>query len=195
VGSNVFRVFPDQKRVLELSTGKVDPFATNLAAILMKETNFKYDMRQDKLDGRSVDVIVMKLLSPAERQLKQAADKTEAKTQIPLIAKEEKWIDHETHLIYQLLAFDKHGDLISGTRYFNVQTNVDLPESLFTIPQDYSREADNSASHILKQIVGGGNISAAKSNPKTAGYIFLTLLILQGGGLLVWALLRRKSKR
>jgi hypothetical protein len=178
-------------------------------------------MRKDKLDNRDVNVVVITLLESALKEQEIIAKKTTLPFPIPksipaalvpvtpVIATEEKWIDAGNNLVVQTLFYNPNGKLITGTKYSNIQTNIELPNSLFEIPTNFAvvsvknntdfsiAVAKQSVENLLKhEIQFPPKEPRAQANVQTTGrYIVLGAVILQLIGALVWVILRHKRKQ
>jgi hypothetical protein len=148
----------------------------------------------------------MTMREPALQQQEKMVEELDFKAPVPVITKQEKWVDAENNIILQLLTYNKNGHLISGIKYSNIQTNVELPQSLFEIPADYTHVTVNN-NDAIKEIVKTTIATISKQGFKPSlnepietqharnriGYAFLVFFILQGGGLLVWSIIRRRK--
>jgi len=199
--NKVLQIFPKQKRVIEMSTdAPVDPYTLELAQILADVGNFSLKMRRDTLDGADVYVLDMALSKPALQKQAAAAKKMNAK--MPIIARQERWVDAESHIILQFLSYDKEGTLITGTKYSNIETDIDLAPNLFSAPADFARvEVANTAKlveEVVKETIAASVVSVSDPQQpgRRSGFLvtFLTINAFALFALLIWMYRRKRSQ-
>ncbi|MGA2179428.1 MAG: hypothetical protein ABSH15_07595 [Verrucomicrobiota bacterium] len=195
LGNKIFQIFPDQKRVLELQATNSDN--QTLSALLQDTNNFTLKMRQEASSSNNFYVVVITFLKPALEQQATAAAKWHVK--VPIVATQERWIDAANDIVLQTMSYDVEGHLLGGFKYSNVQTNIDLPESLFEIPTNFAVVKMKESLEFVKQVTEKTLEQPAKLSPEKKGSLWIRWVVVLGamiligiGPLIVKMLSRRK---
>ena len=150
--NRVLQIFPNQKRVVEMSTkAPPDPYTLELAQILADVRNFSLEMRRDTLDGADVYVLDMALTDPALAKQAAVVEKMNAKA--PIFARQKQWVDTRSHIVLQTQFYDNKGTLVTGTKYSNIKTDIDLAPNLFSAPAEFAKVEVASAKELIKETV------------------------------------------
>jgi len=186
LGSNVFAVFADQKRAIKApEEKKSEPFLTDSAY-------FALTMREEKLDRGKCYVLVSTFTEESQRMQEEAAKNLKGKHWI--VAREEKWVDAKTFIILQVLRYDQQGNVIAGIRYSNIKTDINLPDSLFALPADFTIvDAGNSSDFSMEQEKHARK-EAQLVKPRTSRWMVFGVLALPSLGLLIWGVQKMKRR-
>jgi len=205
----MYQMHPGQQGVIEMPATVDMEQQIDLGGFLSDPSNFKLEMRSQNEQNRSFNVLVVTYLEPVLKMQQEAGQQVSmllnTHTKVPIVASQERWVDAESDIVSQISNYDRERHLISGVKYSNIQTNVDLPESLFEIPTNLTIVSVTNNTQLIKEVVKQtvrtmlNQTSEESQNAlqiQTKGrYVFLGAVILQGMGVVVWIIIKYKRKQ
>jgi hypothetical protein len=202
IGDKAYQFIPGQNSVIQLPSASLalDPSLT--VPVLTDSNNYSLSMREAEREGRKCFVVSASFLEPALKWQRMAAEAIHAAS-VPLITKQERWVDAESHILCRVASYGEGGRLITDLAYSNVQTNVDLDASLLDTPGSASVIATTNNEQLIKAVVkqtiasiGGPSGSLVhKGVPRKTNILLMLILIQAGAAVLVWGIYKMKRAK
>lgn len=196
--------YSDQKLVLEMPGHSRLMDQVALDRFLAEPTNFDVGMRSETVSNSQYHVLLVKFLEPVLKLQQDVAQRMQMKVKVPVVARQERWVDARSYVVYQISNYDAQGSLISGIRYANLETNVDLPASLFEAPANATVMRPTNQSQIINAMARQTSTEILGGNPLLAAWLrygraivlaVILMIIMVCAGVMIWIVLRLRRAR
>src|SRR5204863_172733 len=119
--------------------------------------NFKAEVNSKAVNGEDFSVVTVTFLEPVLKMQqdvgKQVSKLLNVNKEIPVITRQERWVNASDEIVYQIWNYGNGGNLISGIKYSHLETNVDLSASLFKLASNVSVDELTDTNQLAKEVV------------------------------------------